>query len=112
MAMSSKLYKQIETQCTWWDTYGRIMPTAAAILIVILYLVNGNFYQSVMYAGITAVAITMSVWWFWAVRSIGSLAQSNWLLHQHTEEIVNELKHARQDLREIRNQVVPQTSDA
>jgi len=88
------------------------MPTASIILILILYLINGSFYQSILYTAITAVAITMTVWWFWAVRSIGSLAQSNWLLHQHTEEIVNELKHARQDLREIKNQVVPQPSDA
>jgi hypothetical protein len=92
--------------------YGRIMPTASIILILILYLINGSFYQSILYTGITAVAVTMSVWWFWAVRSIGSLAQSNWLLHQHTEEIVTELKHARRDLREIKNQVVPQPSDA
>jgi hypothetical protein len=88
------------------------MPTASAILIAILYLINGNFYQSVLYAGITAVAITMSVWWFWAVRSIGALAQSHWLLHEHTEEIVREIQHARQDLREIKNQTVPKTSDA
>jgi uncharacterized membrane protein YfbV (UPF0208 family) len=92
--------------------YGRIMPTASIIMVLILYLINGSFYQSILYTAITAFAITMTVWWFWAVRSIGSLAKSNWLLHQHTEEIVNELKHARQDLREIRNQVVPQASDA
>jgi hypothetical protein len=92
--------------------YGRIMPTASAILILILYLVNGSFYQSVLYAGITAFAITLSVWWFWAVRSIGQLAQSNWLLHKHTEEIVTELRHARHDLKEMRNQVVPPSSDA
>ena len=110
--MSSKLYKQIETQCTWWDMYGRIMPTASIILILILYLVNGSFYQSMLYTGITAFAITMAVWWFWAVRSIGALAQSNWLLHKHTEEIVTELKHARRDLQEIRNQELPQPSDA
>ncbi len=110
--MSSKLYKQIETQCTWWDMYGRIMPTASIILILILYLINGSFYQSILYTGITAFAITMAVWWFWAVRSIGALAQSNWLLHKHTEEIVTELKHARRDLQEIRNQELPQPSDA
>jgi uncharacterized membrane protein YfbV (UPF0208 family) len=92
--------------------YGRIMPTASIIMVLILYLINGSFYESIVYTGITAFAITMTVWWFWAVRSIGSLAQSNWLLHQHTEEIVNELKHARRDLQEIRNQVVPQASDA
>ena len=110
--MSSKLYKQIETQCTWWDMYGRIMPTASIIMVLILYLINGSFYESMLYTGITAFAVTMTVWWFWAVRSIGALAQSNWLLHQHTEEIVNELKHARHDLQEIKNQVVPQASDA
>jgi hypothetical protein len=110
--MSSKLFKQIETQCTWWDMYGRIMPTASIILILILYLLNGSFYQSILYTAITAFAITMAVWWFWAVRSIGILAQSNWLLHKHTEEIVTELKHARRDLQEIRNQELPQPSDA
>jgi hypothetical protein len=88
------------------------MPTASIILILILYLINGSFYQSILYTGITAVAITMAVWWFWAVRSIGALAQSNWLLHKHTEEIVTELKHARRDLQEIRNQELPQPSDA
>jgi hypothetical protein len=92
--------------------YGRIMPTASIILILILYLINGSFYQSILYTGITAFAITMAVWWFWAVRSIGALAQSNWLLHKHTEEIVTELKHARRDLQEIRNQELPQPSDA
>jgi hypothetical protein len=92
--------------------YGRIMPTASIILILILYLINGSFYQSMLYTGITVFAITMAVWWFWAVRSIGALAQSNWLLHKHTEEIVTELKHARRDLQEIRNQELPQPSDA
>jgi len=110
--MSSKLYKQIEAECTWWDMYGRIAPTASAILVIILYLMNGSFYQSILYTGITAFAVTMTVWWVWAVRSIGQLAQSNWILHRHTEEIVSELKHARQDLQEIRNQAVPQASDA
>ena len=110
--MNSKLYKQIETQCTWWDMYGRIMPTASIILILILYLMNGSFYQSILYTGITAFAVTMAVWWFWAVRSIGALAQSNWLLHKHTEEIVTEIQHARRDLQEIRNQALSHASDA
>lgn len=112
--MSSKQFKQIETQCTWWDMYGRIMPTACAILVAVLFLLDQGLYKSMIITGITLFAVTMAVWWYWAVRSIGILAQSNWIMHGHTEEIVRELQHARKDLQEIRRDLAPvsQASDA
>ena len=100
--MSAEIYAKINRQCTWWDTFAKIVPISGVMIFLIIWFVNHDVTEALVFTGLSVMCVTLALWWYWAVTSIAHLAHSNWVMHEKMHAIHQELTSARHELKDIR----------
>jgi hypothetical protein len=103
--MSSEIYAKINQQCSWWEIFARVVPIGGVMIFIIMWTVSRNWTETLVATAITLICMTMVIWWYWAVISIGQLARSHWLMHEKLQDIHQELTSARQELQALKQNV-------
>lgn len=103
--MAAEIYAKIDQQCGWWETFSKIVPVASTLMFVLAWYISRDLSETLLVTGIAFLCITVTVWWFWAVRSIGHLARVNYHMLSRMSEIHQELTSARKELQEMQTNV-------
>lgn len=100
--MAAEIYAKIDRQCTWWDTFAKIVPVSGVMIFLTIWFIHRDITETIIVTGSSLICVTLALWWYWAVRSIAHLARSNWIMHEKLQDIHHELTQARHELQNIR----------